>query len=142
MQIIVEPLSCLDLLDAQTRLTVSQRSKIEETPDNNSKNTTSGSPHAEQVGLESSLADGLVLLHSSLLVLGESGVAGSDVFEVDGIDVEDEFDESASHEGRGEMSGEVVVKEELTAHDVEGNVVGGPGEEEETGRVVKTVASA
>jgi hypothetical protein len=37
---------------------------------------------------------------------------------------------------------EVVVEEELAAHDVEGDVVGGPGEEEEAGRVVETVASA
>lgn len=35
-----------------------------------------------------------------------------------------------------------MVKEELTTHDVEGDVVSGPGEEEETGRVVETIASA
>jgi hypothetical protein len=40
------------------------------------------------------------------------------------------------------MSGEVVVEEELTTHDVERNVMSSPGQEEETGRVVKTVASA
>jgi hypothetical protein len=142
VQVVVKPLSGLDLLNAQTRLTISQGSEVEETPDNDSKNTASGSPHAEQVGLDSSLADGLVLLDGSLLVLCESGVARGDVVNVDRIDVEDKFDQSTSHEGGGEMGGEVVVKEELATHDVEGDVVGGPGEEEETGRVVETVASA
>jgi hypothetical protein len=141
VQVVVKPLSGLDLLNAQTRLTISQGSEVEETPDNDSKNTASGSPHAEQVGLDSSLADGFVLLDGSLLVLCESGVASGDVVNVDRVNVEDEFDKGAGHEGGGEVSGEVVVKEELAAHDVEGNVVGGPGEEEETGRIVETVAS-
>jgi hypothetical protein len=141
VQVVVQPLSGLDLLNAQTRLTISQRSKVEETPDNDSKDTARGCPHAEQVGLNSSLADRLVLLHSSLLILGEGGVARGDVINVNRIDVEDELDKGASHEGGGEVGGQVVVKEELAAHDVEGNVVGGPGEEEETSRVVETVAS-
>jgi hypothetical protein len=133
VQVVVEPLSGLDLFNAQTRLTVGQGSKVQETPDNNGKNTASGSPHAEQVGLDSSLADRLVLLHSSLLVLCKGGVARGDVVNVDRINVEDEFDKGTSHKGGGEVGGEVVVKEELATHDVEGNVVGGPGEEEETG---------
>jgi hypothetical protein len=141
VQVVVEPLSGLNLLNAQTRLTISQGSKVEETPDNNSKNTASGSPHAEQVGLDGSLTDGLVLLDGSLFVLCEGGVARGDVVDVDRINVEDKFDKGAGHEGGGEVGGEVVVKEELATHDVEGNVVGGPGEEEETGRVVETVAS-
>jgi hypothetical protein len=141
VQVVVQPLPGLDLLNAQTRLTISQGSKVEETPNNDGKDTASGGPHAEQVGLDSSLADGLVLLDGSLLVLCESGVARGDVVNVDRINIEDEFDKGAGDEGGGEVSGEVVVKEELAAHDVEGNVVGGPGEEEETGRVVETVAS-
>jgi hypothetical protein len=40
------------------------------------------------------------------------------------------------------VSRKVVVQEELTTHDVERDVVSGPGEEEETGRVVETRASA
>lgn len=35
------------------------------------------------------------------------------------------------------MGGEVVVKEELAAHEVEGEVVGGPAEEEKAGAVVE-----
>jgi len=82
------------------------------------------------------------LLHGSLLVLCDGGVTRSDVVEVNGVNVEDEFDKGAGDESGGQVGGEVVVEEELTAHDVEGNVVGSPGEEEETGRVVETVASA
>lgn len=40
------------------------------------------------------------------------------------------------------MCGQVVVKEELAAHDEEGDVVGGPAEEEETCAVVKTRAGS
>lgn len=82
------------------------------------------------------------MLHGSLFVLGDGGVARGHVVEVDRVDVEDELDEGAGYEGGGEVGGEVVVEEELAAHDVEGDVVGGPGKEEETGRVVETVASA
>lgn len=142
MQIVVEPLPRLDLLNAQTRLAISQRSKVQETPDNDGKNSASGSPHAEQVGLTSSFTDGLVLLDGSLLVLCDGGVARSDIIEVNGIDVEDEFDKGTGDECGGKVGGKIVVEEELTAHDVEGNVVGGPGEEEETSRVVETVAGA
>ena len=35
------------------------------------------------------------------------------------------------------MGGEVVVEEELTAHEVEGEVMGGPAEKEEAGAVVE-----
>ena len=38
------------------------------------------------------------------------------------------------------MSGEVVVKEELSAHEVEGEVMGGPAEEEKAGAVVEAGA--
>ncbi len=39
------------------------------------------------------------------------------------------------------MRRQVVVKEELAAHDEEGNVVGSPAEEEEAGTVVETRSS-
>lgn len=40
------------------------------------------------------------------------------------------------------MRGEVVVQEELAAHEEEGEVVGGPGEEEEAGGIVEAGARA
>ena len=40
------------------------------------------------------------------------------------------------------MRGEVVVEEELAAHDVEGDVVGGPEEEEEACAVVEAGAGS
>ncbi len=38
------------------------------------------------------------------------------------------------------MGGEVVVEEELSAHEVEGEVMGGPAEEEEAGTVIEAGA--
>jgi hypothetical protein len=92
VQIIVQPLPRLHLLNTQPRLSISQGSKVQETPHNNSKNATSGSPHTEQIRLNGSLTNRLVLLHGSLFVLCDGGVARGDVVEVDGVDVEDEFD--------------------------------------------------
>jgi hypothetical protein len=40
------------------------------------------------------------------------------------------------------MGGEVMVQEELATHDVEGEVVGCPGNEEESGGVVKAGSRA
>ena len=54
----------------------------------------------------------------------------------DGFDVEDEFDECAGDKAGRKVSWQVVVQEKLATHQVEGEVVGCPTEEEETGRVV------
>ena len=40
------------------------------------------------------------------------------------------------------MCGQVVVKEELAAHDEEGDVVSGPAEEEEASAIVETRAGS
>ena len=40
------------------------------------------------------------------------------------------------------MGGKVVVEEELTAHEVEGEVMGGPAEEEEAGAVIEAGAGS
>lgn len=73
------------------------------------------------------------------MALGRNGSRGVCL---DGLDVEDEFDEGAGDEDGGQVRGEVVVEEELAAHDVEGDVVGGPGEKEEAGGVVEAGAGA
>ena len=64
------------------------------------------------------------------------------VFQTDGIEIEDEFQQRAGYEGGGEVGGEVVMEEELAAHEVEGEVVGGPAEEEEAGAVVEAGAGS
>ena len=40
------------------------------------------------------------------------------------------------------MGGKIVVEEELSAHEVEGEVMGGPAEEEEAGAVVQAGAGS
>ena len=64
------------------------------------------------------------------------------LFQSDGIEIEDEFQKCTSDKGGGQMGREVVVKEQLAAHKIEGQVVGGPGEEEEARAVVEAGASA
>lgn len=140
VQVVVEPLSGNDLVNVKTWFAVGERSEVEEAPDDDGEDTAGSGPHAQQVLGGDSLADGLVGLR--LLVLCDVGVAGLELVDVDGFDVEDEFDQCTGDEGRCEMGWQVVVEEELTTHDEEGDVMGGPGEEEETGAVVKTVASA
>jgi len=54
-----------------------------------------------------------------------------------GFNTEDEFDQSTCYETGCKMCGEVMVQEELATHDIEGDVVSSPGEEEETCRVVE-----
>lgn len=141
MKVIVEPLSGIDLIDIKTRAAVCEGSKVEETANDNGENCTSGSPGANEALSAESLSDrpAAILL---VLFLGNAATALSNLFNRGRLNVEDEFDKSARHEGRGEMGREVVVKEELTAHDEEGDVVSCPGEEEETGAVVETRASA
>ena len=67
-------------------------------------------------------------------------VFDGEVGEVVRLDVEDEFDDGASHERGGKVSGQVVVEEELTAHYEEWDVVGCPEEEEEACAVVEAGA--
>ena len=57
-----------------------------------------------------------------------------------GVEVEDKFEQGTRDEGGGEVGGQVVVEEELSAHEVEGEVVGCPAEEEEAGGVVEAGA--
>lgn len=64
------------------------------------------------------------------------------VFETDGIEIEYEFQQGTGYKGGGEVSGEVVVEEKLSAHEVEGEIMGGPAEEEEAGAVVEAGAGS
>lgn len=141
VKIIVEPLPGINLIDIKTRATVCEGSKVEETANDNGENGASSSPGANKALSAESFSDGpaAVLL---VLFLGDAATALGNLVNRGRLNVEDKFDKSACHEGRSEMSGEVVVKEELTAHDEEGDVVSCPGEEEETGAVVETRASA
>lgn len=141
MKIIIEPLPGIDLINIKTGAAVGEGSKVEETANDNGEDCTSSSPGANEALGAESLSDGPAAIFL-VLFLGDAATALSNLFNGGRLNVEDEFNKSACHKGRSEMSGEVMVKEELTTHDEEGNVVGSPGEEEETGAVVETRASA
>ena len=89
MQIVVEPLSRNNLIDIKTGLTVGERGKVEETPDDDGENAASDGPHTQKVLVGDSLTDGLAGL--ALLVLCDGRVAGLELVEIDGLNVEDEF---------------------------------------------------
>lgn len=132
MQIISKPLPRLDLRNLESRATVRKRRKEKEAPSCSSENDSCSDPATHLAGGGHALADRAGARPAVTLDGGGLGFHG--------LDAEDEFDECACDETRGEVGGKVVVQEELAAHDVEGDVVSCPGEEEETGRVVETRA--
>lgn len=126
MQIICQPLPAVHLLDGQTWVSVGERREEQVAPSNSSQNDTTGDPATEQALGSNALANRLG--QGALMALDNDSL----LIRVDGLDVEDEFDKGAGHEHGCQVRREVVVKEELATHDVEGYVVRGPGEEEET----------
>ena len=144
MQVVIQPLPRNNLSNIQARLSICQGRKEQETPDEHGQNDAAGSPGIEEALPADPLADRATTLLLGLevalaafldLLLGEVGDLG-------GLDVEDEFDDGAGDEGGGEVRGQVVVQEELAAHDEEGEVVGGPDQEEETCAVVEARAGS
>jgi hypothetical protein len=131
VQIITQPLPLQHLVNLQPRLPIRQRRKEQETPQQNRVNHRRRRPRSPQplrrngVPHRSPLDDGF-RRRRRLLWYCDFVVGGGE-----GFDVEDEFDKGACDEGGCEMRREVVVQEELAAHDEEGEVVRCPGEEEE-----------
>ena len=132
VQIIPKPLPRLYLRHIQSRTTIRKRRKEKEAPRHRRQNDTRSDPAAHLASRRHAFAN---RAGSSAAVTLDSRR-----FRFHGLDAEDEFDEGAGDEAGGEVGREVVVQEELAAHDVEGDVVSCPGEEEETGRVVETRA--
>ena len=146
MQIIPQPLPRIHLIRIQPRFPIRQRQEKPPSTNHKRQHNTARSPQ-RQHGLtrDPIFRRNHDPLAASIFVLARGLGLGllEDVFvETDGVEVEDEFEEGAGDEGGGEVSGEVVVEEELAAHEVEGEVVGGPAEEEEAGAVVETGTSA
>lgn len=138
VQIISKPSASIHTRDVQTRSTIGQRRKEPESIDRSAKNNQGSDPSCDD-GLR---AHTLGSLHKATGSSG-AGLAGwvvsglcSGLFNGDWLEVEDEFNQGTSHQGRGQMSGEVVVQETLAAHEPEGEVVSCPAEVEETSAVV------
>jgi hypothetical protein len=134
VQVVAEPLPRLHLRDIETGAAVSKGCEEPEAPGDCGEDDTASDPAAHLARGSHALADGAGSCSAVTLDGRRLGVHG--------LDAEDELDQGAGDETRGEMGGQIVVQEELASHDVEGNVVGCPGEEEESSRVVKTGARA
>lgn len=140
MQIITQPLPRVHLPHAQPGFPIRKRRKKPEAPTQHRNNHTSRRPRREQTLPGNSLPDRPSALARRRR--GRLAVFDGALHEVGGLDVEDEFDDGAGDERGGEVRGEVVVQEELAAHNKEGDVVRGPEEEEEACAVVEAGAGA
>lgn len=141
MQIITQPLPRIDLIGRQPRPPIRQREEEGKPIKHRRQHHPRSNPRAQHTLPPQSLLRSLEVFPRLFGNLGREFIflgrdAGGDFVVEHGVDVEDEFDEGAGHEAGCQVGGEVVVQEELAAHEVEGEVVGCPAEEEEAGRVV------
>lgn len=141
VQVIAKPLPPDDLRHAQTRIAVRQREEEIPAPRNGGQDHHGSNPGRLHALAGEPLAGRQVaLLSGRLLARGLGGLVGNLV--VGRVSAEDELNQGTSDEGRGEMGRQVMVQEQLAAHDEEGEVVGRPGEEEEARGVVEAGACA
>lgn len=129
MEVISEPLSPNNFVHRQSGITIGQRQ--EEVPASGSgrENHATGNPGTNHALTSESLTGRDVPLRTRTVArLGRLFLYG--------IRVEDELDESTSDQTRGQMGRKIVVKEKLTAHKIEWEVVSCPGKPEEARRVV------
>lgn len=144
MQIIPQPLTGVDLFDRQPGPAVSQGQKEVPAVEDGGHDDDYGSPggsHALALeaflgGLEAVL-DPVGHFALQVIFLGQYG------FVIDHrLHVEDELDQCARHQARAQVGGQIVVQEQLAAHNVEGEIVRRPAEEEEASAVVEARAGS
>lgn len=115
VQIIVQPLPRHDLLHAQSRASIRQRRKVQESSNDNRQNDARRGPSGKEALSAKSLS-----YRSRHTPLTLHPLVELRLLRVNRFDVEDELHKSAGDECRCEMSGQVMVQEELAAHDEEG----------------------
>lgn len=135
VKIIAKPFPPQDLVDVQAGVTVCQRQEKGPAEGNKSQNNHARDPGWNHARTCKSLASRHVPLRPRNLFLA---VLSGRKFIFGRVVIENKFNKSACHQCRGKMSGEIMMKEELTTHDVEWKVVSGPGQEEEPRRFVET----
>lgn len=129
VQVIAEPLASEDLVYRETRVAVSQGQEEVPACNDDDNDNEASNPCAEHALAGEPLPGSDVVSGAGnrLLVLG--------VFDdfVDGLRVKDEFEESTGNQAGCEMSWKIMMQEKLTSHEVEWEIVSGPGQEEESG---------
>lgn len=142
MQIITQPLPRHDLLDRKREPIRQRQEKVPPRHDRDHDHARSRPAREQGLTTHPLARRQRARIHGRAVFGARLGDGECCLFDSDGLDGEDEFEEGAGDEGGGEVSGEVVVQEELAAHEVEGEVVEGPGDEEEAGGVVEAGAGA
>lgn len=147
VEVVVQPFASIHARDIQARGAVGQRRIEAEAPDGDGQNDQGGHPaRDERLGPDALLGrdeSAEVATHPGTLGLarrvihGGWGGAG-----VEWLQVEDKFNQRTSHHGRGQVRRQVVMQEALTAHQPEGEIVGGPAQEQEARAVVQTRTGA
>ncbi len=135
MQVVAEPLPPQNLLDAKAWVAVRERQEKVPAGADEGEDDNGGDPRANQALASEALASRDVAPDWSGLLAILNGLVR---LSLGRVGAEDELDNCSRHKGRGQMCWEVVVKEQLTAHDEEREVVSSPGEEEEARGVVQT----
>lgn len=129
MKVISKPLSPVNFVDSQAGVTICQRQEEEPAGSRDGENHKTSNPGA-----------GHALASKSLTSCNMSLRAGSFAFRgllICWICVKDEFDKGSRDQARRQMSGKVVMEEELTSHKVEWEVMSSPSQPEEAGGVVQ-----
>lgn len=133
MKVVAEPLASQHLVDTEARVSVSEWQEVVPAESRQGQNHCTSNPCAHHAVTREPLAGGDVLPRPSFL----AALTGVCRF-FSGIGVEDKLNQCSRYERRSKMSREIMMQEQLTTHYVEGEIMGGPRQEEETGRVVKT----
>lgn len=125
MELVAQPFPGVHLGNVQTGCAVGERSKENEPSNGDPGNHQRGEPGGN---IALGTLDVLLPVFIDHLFVG-------------GVRTEDELNQSTGDHRRGKMRRKVMMQEELTAHEEEGQVVRSPCEEEKSSRVVKLAAS-
>ena len=134
VEVIAQPLPPVDLGSGQTRISVGQWQEEVPAKGDEGHDDRSGNPGASHALASKTLARAQTALGSRSHLLAR--LAGL-VIRLGRVGAKEELHNRASNERRGKVSGQIMMQEQLTAHDEEGEVVSCPGEEEEACRVVQ-----
>lgn len=134
VKVVAKPLPSEDLLDREAGVAISKRQEKVPASNDKRKNGKTGEPGSEHTLTSEPLASGDMVTGAggSLLVL--------DFDFLSRLRVEDELQKSTSNEARRKMSRKIMMQEKLSTHEEEGEVVSGPGKEEEASRVIEARA--
>lgn len=142
VQVVVQPLAGGHAGDVKARGTIGQRGIEYEAPDGGGQDDKGSDPaRDERLAAHALLGSDEAAQAADRPGLGLAcGVIdrGQGSAGIKRLQVENEFNQCTTHHGGGQMGGQVMVQEALTAHQPEGEVVRSPAQEQKSGAVVQT----